>query len=81
MNGYQTWYKNIFLKNCQVKGGVLAKFAKCNGPDELLNWCLRRICWVETILSLKISNVMSGDQAEVEKRKKHFFGLLTSCLV
>ena len=34
MNGHQTWLKNHFCKNCQVYGGVLAKFNKRNGPDK-----------------------------------------------
>ena len=48
---------------------------------NVLNWWLWRIHWIETILSLKINNIISGEHAEVEKEIKKKFDLLTSCLV
>ena len=35
---------------------------------NVLSWCLRCILWIETILSLKKNNVMSGEQTKVKKR-------------
>ena len=40
---------------------------------NVLSWCLWRICWTETILSLKINNIMSGKHIEVKGRKKTLF--------
>ena len=59
MNWHQTWYTNKLL------GGVLAKFNKCNGP-------YKRYKWVPSayFLGLKINNIMSGEQAEVKKRRR-----------
>ena len=42
---------------------------------NVLNWFLRRICWIETILSLKINNIMTGEHAEVERKKVFFWPL------
>ena len=69
-----------FERNSKLGGVSETGSTSATDLTYVLNWCLRRICWIETIWSLKINNIMSGEQAEVGK-KKQFFGLLTSCLV
>ena len=73
MTGHQTWLKNNFWKNCQVQGVFQPSSPSATDLTNVLNGCLQRICWVETLLSLKISNSMSGDQAEVKKKKTLFW--------
>ena len=35
---------------------------------NILNWCLPGIHCIETLLSLKINNIMSGEHAEVKEK-------------
>ena len=58
----------------------LPSYTSATDLTKVLNWCLWLTLFIETILSLKISNVMSGEHIEV-KNKNVFFGLLNSCLV
>ena len=58
----------IFCKIAKVLGGVLAKFNKCNGPDEHFKLVLWRICWIEIILRLK--KIISGQENMLKSRKK-----------
>ena len=60
----------IFWQIAKFRGVFKPSLPSATDLTNILNLCPRRICWIETISSLKISNIMSGDQAEVEKKEE-----------
>ena len=61
MNGHQTFFLVVFKK--------WPSYTSATDLTKVLNWCLRLNLCIETILSLKISNVMSGEHIEVKNKQ------------
>ena len=66
--GIKHGLKSIFEKIVNFRGVFYPSSTSATDLMNVLKRCLRRICWMETILSLITNNIMSGEQAEVEKK-------------